>query len=81
MLNFLDTNLYERQGKAISNFKTTLPAYTGDLAQEIAKDPYNFDFVAVNRDYSECELKDKDLEKEVELIHRFGELVDIIDAD
>ena len=45
LLNFLDTNLYERQGKAISNFKTTLPAYTGDLAQEITKAPYNFDFV------------------------------------
>ena len=29
LLNFLDTNLYERQGKAISNFQTTLPAYTG----------------------------------------------------
>lgn len=53
LLNFLDTNLYERQGKAISNFQTTLQAYTGDLAQEITKDPYNFDFIALNRDYNE----------------------------
>lgn len=43
LINFLDTNLYERQGKAISNFEQTLPKYTGDLAQEIIKDPYNFD--------------------------------------
>ena len=58
LLNFLETNLYERQGKAISNFRTTLPSYTGDLAQEITKDPYNFDFIAVNRKYTEKELKD-----------------------
>ena len=28
LLNFLDTNLYERQGKAITNFRNTLPAPT-----------------------------------------------------
>ena len=47
MLNFLDTDLYERQGKAISNFQYSLPAEQGDLAQEITKDPYNFDFIAI----------------------------------
>lgn len=58
LLNFLDTDLYERQGKAISNFKYTLPKETGDLAQEITKDPYNFDFVAIHQGYNEKELKD-----------------------
>lgn len=43
LLNFLDTNLFERQGKAITNFKQTLPAAQSDLAQEIIKDPYKFD--------------------------------------
>jgi predicted nuclease of restriction endonuclease-like (RecB) superfamily len=42
-LNFLDTNLYERQGKAITNFKTTLPAVDSDLAQQLTKDPYCFE--------------------------------------
>lgn len=72
LLNFLDTNLYERQGNAISNFKKTLPAYTGDLAQEITKDPYNFDFVAINRDYNECELKNALTEKVVKLLMEMG---------
>lgn len=72
LMNFLDTNLYERQGKAISNFKTTLPAYTGDLAQEITKDPYNFDFVAINRDYNERELKDALTEKVIKLLMEMG---------
>lgn len=42
LLNFMDTNLYERQGKAVSNFKAALPAPQSDLAQEMTKDPYTF---------------------------------------
>ncbi len=42
--NFLDTDLYDRQGKAISNFSYSLPVPQSDLAQEMTKDPYNFDF-------------------------------------
>ena len=40
LLNFLDTDLYERQGKSITNFTNTLPAVQGELAQQITKDPY-----------------------------------------
>lgn len=58
LLNFLDTDLYERQGKAISNFSKTLPAVENDLAQAITKDPYNFDFLTLTERYSEKELKD-----------------------
>ena len=48
LLNFLDTDLYERQGKAITNFNLTLPAMQSDLAQEITKDPYKFDALMDN---------------------------------
>lgn len=58
LLNFLDTDLYERQGKAITNFEYALPALQSDLAQEITKDPYNFDFIAIRENYNEKELKD-----------------------
>ena len=58
LLNFLDTDLYERQGKAITNFSTTLPAIQSDLAQQITKDPYNFDFLTITEKYNEKELKD-----------------------
>ena len=40
LLNFLDSDLYERQGKALTNFSRTLPDETSDLAQELTKDPY-----------------------------------------
>jgi len=58
LLNWLGTDLYERQGKAITNFRNQLPAVQGDLAQEITKDPYNFDFLTLTEDYNEKELKD-----------------------
>lgn len=58
LLNFIDTDIYERQGKAISNFKLTLPDEESDLAQEMTKDPYNFDFLALTKKYNERQLKD-----------------------
>lgn len=58
LMNFLDTNLYERKGKAVTNFKLSLPAEQSDLAQQITRDPYNFDFLTLRSDYNEKELKD-----------------------
>ena len=58
LLNFLDTDLYERKGKAISNFNRALPDAQNDLALEMTKDPYNFDFLTIRADYDEKELKD-----------------------
>ena len=66
LLNFLDTDLYERSGKAITNFSATLPAIDSDLAQQLTKDPYQFDFFKLKDRYKESELKDelvKNIEK------------------
>lgn len=58
LLNFLDTGLYERQGMALTNFRRNLPVETSDLAQELTKDPYNFDFLSMRKGYNERQLKD-----------------------
>lgn len=58
LLNFLDTDLFERQGKAVSNFSNKLPIAQSDLAQQLTKDPYNFDFLTLQNNYDEKELKD-----------------------
>lgn len=58
LLNFLGTDLYERQGKAVSNFALTLPEEQSDLAQAITRDPYNFDFLTIREKFDEKELKD-----------------------
>ncbi|MDR0682316.1 MAG: PDDEXK nuclease domain-containing protein [Dysgonamonadaceae bacterium] len=57
LLNFTGTDLYEREGKAVTNFGVTLPAIQSDLAQEMTKDPYNFDFLSITDNYREKELK------------------------
>ena len=59
LLNGLDTDLYERQGHALTNFKRTLPEETSDLAQELTKDPYDFAFTGITGSYNERLLKDK----------------------
>lgn len=58
LLNFLDTDLYEREGKAITNFGKTLPSLQSDLAQQITKDPYVFNFFSMTDAYNEKELED-----------------------
>ena len=58
LLNYLDSGLYERQGKAVNNFTSALPAPQGDLAREITRDPYQFNFLAIRDNYDERELKD-----------------------
>ena len=50
-------NLYARQGKAITNFQQQLPATASDLAQELTKDPYVFDFLSMMEGYTEKELQ------------------------
>lgn len=57
LINQIDTNLYQAKGKAITNFSTTLPAIKSDLAQEVLKDPYNFDFLTLTTEYRERELE------------------------
>lgn len=49
----IEAGLHLRQGKAVTNFKTTLPPAQSDLAQGITKDPYLFDFLALREDANE----------------------------
>ena len=58
LIHQIESNLYERDGKAITNFENTLPPLQSDLAKEITKDPYNFDFLVLTQNYQERELED-----------------------
>jgi predicted nuclease of restriction endonuclease-like (RecB) superfamily len=53
----IESSLYRRQGKAQTNFAQALPAPQSDLAQQILKDPYNFDFLTLAADAREKELE------------------------
>lgn len=52
-----DNGLYERQGKAVNNFPTTMPYPTGDLAAEMISDPLNMSFLKLKTKYDEHTLK------------------------
>jgi predicted nuclease of restriction endonuclease-like (RecB) superfamily len=49
----IESGLHKRQGKAVTNFKVTLPPAQSDLAQGITKDPYLFDFLTLRDDANE----------------------------
>ena len=57
LVHQIESNLYHRQGKAISNFDRTLPAPQSELAQQILKDPYSFDFLSLSEKIQERELE------------------------
>ena len=47
--------------KAVHNFETALPSTDSDLAEDLLKDPYNFDFLTLTDNF-----KEKDLQKALE---------------
>lgn len=68
LVHQIESDLYHRQGKAIANFDRTLPAPQSELALQILKDPYNFDFLNLSEDVQEREL-------ERSLIHHLREFL------
>lgn len=57
LIHQMETKLHKRTGKAITNFSQTLPALQSDLAQQVIKDPYAFDFLGIREKISERELE------------------------
>lgn len=53
----VESGLYQRQGKAITNFADTLPKPQSDLARQLIKSPYNFDFLSLGKDAQERDLE------------------------
>jgi len=56
----IEQNLFARQGKAITNFKSTLPEQQALMATQILKDPYNFGFLTL-----EPKMQELDIEKQL----------------
>ena len=57
LIEQIQHNAYERQGKAVTNFTTHLPSPESALAQEALKDPYIFDFLTLEEPFHERELE------------------------
>ena len=57
LVHQIESGLYARQGKALTNFSRTLPLPQSNLARQLLKDPYNFDFLTLGADAHERELE------------------------
>ena len=55
----IDTRLFFRQGKAITNFKHTIPEPGSDLANQTLKDTYLFDFLTLKKDADEKSVEEQ----------------------
>ena len=57
LLHQIESGLFARQGGALTNFARTLPAGQSELAQQILKDPYSFDFLSLGPEMLERDLE------------------------
>jgi predicted nuclease of restriction endonuclease-like (RecB) superfamily len=57
LVHMISGQLHEREGKALTNFKRNLPPPDSDMAQQILRDPYNFDFLTLADPFAERELE------------------------
>ena len=68
----IESQLFHRQGKAITNFEAKLPAIHSDLAKQTLKDPYNFDFLTLREAYDEKELEQALVDKITHFLLELG---------
>ena len=59
LIHQIDLRLYERQGKTVNNFEVSLPPAESDMAKQVFKDPYIFDFLGTAEPRREAELEQK----------------------
>ena len=68
----IETGLYRRQGKAVTNFDRTLPASQSDLAQQTLKDPYIFDFLTLSDATRERDMETQLIQHVVRFLVELG---------
>ena len=57
LVHQIESQRWQREGKAISNFQHTLPPPQSDLVQQTLKDPYMFDFLSLEKEHCERDLE------------------------
>ncbi|MEN9576350.1 MAG: hypothetical protein RL514_4205 [Verrucomicrobiota bacterium] len=68
----IESRLHQRSGKAITNFERTLPPAQSDLAREVLKDPYTFDFLTLGAAMQERDLEGALVENVQQLLLEMG---------
>lgn len=68
----IETKLLERNGQAVTNFDTRLPAPQSDLARESLKDPYRFDFLGLTEEAQERAIENALVKHVTEFLLELG---------
>ena len=68
----IESGLWQREGRAITNFAHTLPAPQSDLARQVLKDPYVFDFLSLTPEHTERELETALIEHVTQFLLELG---------
>ena len=63
---------WQREGCAITNFAQTLPRTQSDLARQVLKDPYVFDFLSLTPEHTERELETALIEHVTQFLLELG---------
>ena len=68
----ITTRLHEREAAALSNFPAALGAEDSELAQQLTKDPYTLEFLALDGDASERDLEERLVARIIETLRELG---------
>lgn len=72
LVHQIESGLYKRKGAAVTNFTATLPKTQSDLAQELLKDPYKFEFLNLGEEYKEKDLENALVEQITKFLLELG---------
>jgi predicted nuclease of restriction endonuclease-like (RecB) superfamily len=72
LVHQIESRLHRRLGQSITNFERTLPQPQSELAQQILKDPYNFEFLELSAEALERDLERSLLEKLKDFLLELG---------
>ena len=68
----IKSHLHLREGAAPSNFPSALERADSELAQQITKDPFTLEFLAIDGDTAERELEDRLVERIIDTLRELG---------
>ena len=68
----ITTRLHEREAAAPTNFAGVLDRADSELAQQITRDPYTLDFLAIDADAGERELEEGMVARIADTLHELG---------
>ena len=69
----IEAGLINREGKAVNNFDIALPPTDSDMASQVFKDPYLFDFLGTDMPRREVEIERKLTEKITQFLLELGQ--------